>query len=267
MDFLNNDPVGKIVRYKIINVPALDDNDESNFNYQHALGFDTEYYKQLRAQFERNDDIASWNSQYQGEPIEREGTLFSPKDMRFYNGEIIGSMVRISMHVDVAFGGGDYLCAPVLVTTEDDEFISDVVYDNSEKNITQPMVVDCIIRNGVQAVEFESNNGGEGYGEAIAEELKKRGYRCTVTFKSAPTTKRKEQRIYDSAPEIRQCNYLADGYRSKQYQLFMNNIYSFKMFGKNKHDDAPDAMAGLVEMNHGGSKAKVEFMNRVRLGF
>ena len=85
--------------------------------------------------------------------------MFSPKDMRFYNGEIIGSMVRVSMHVDVAFGGGDYLCAPVLVTTEDDEFISDVVYDNSEKNITQPMVVDCIIRNGVQAVEFESNNG------------------------------------------------------------------------------------------------------------
>ena len=35
MDFLENDKEGKKVRYKIINLPALDENDESNFDYDY----------------------------------------------------------------------------------------------------------------------------------------------------------------------------------------------------------------------------------------
>ena len=30
--------------------------------------------------------MASWNAQYQGEPIERDGAVFSPGDFRYYNG-------------------------------------------------------------------------------------------------------------------------------------------------------------------------------------
>lgn len=266
MDFLQNDEEGKKVRFKIINLPALNENDESNFDYDYNVGFNTDYYKQLRAQFERNNDMASWQAQYMGEPIERDGALFTPDTMNFYNGVIADEPVRNYMTVDVAWGGGDYVSAPVCVETENGDFIPDVVFNNGDKTITRPLIVDCIIKNNVKYVQFEANNGGSEYAEWIERELKQRDYKCTITSKSAPTNKRKEARIFERAPEIREFYYLDNGRRHKEYQLFMNNLYAFKIVGKNKNDDAPDSMAMLSEVRGRGKYTSVTTFSRKDLG-
>lgn len=266
MDFLQNDEEGKKVRFKIINLPALNENDESNFDYNYNVGFNTDYYKQLRAQFERNNDMASWQAQYMGEPIERDGALFTPDTMNFYNGVIADEPVRNYMTVDVAWGGGDYVSAPVCVETENGDFIPDVVFNNGDKTITRPLIVDCIIKNNVKYVQFEANNGGSEYAEWIERELKQRDYKCTITSKSAPTNKRKEARIFERAPEIREFYYLDNGCRHKEYQLFMNNLYAFKIVGKNKNDDAPDSMAMLSEVRGRGKYTSVTTFSRKDLG-
>lgn len=36
--------------------------------------------------------------------------------------------------------------------------------------------------------------------------------------------------------------------RSKEYELFMQNVFSFKVIGKNKHDDAPDSLSMAIDM-------------------
>lgn len=266
MDFLQNNEEGKKVRFKIINLPALNENDESNFDYDYNVGFNTDYYKQLRAQFERNNDMASWQAQYMGEPIERDGALFTPDTMNFYNGVIADEPVRNYMTVDVAWGGGDYVSAPVCVETENGDFIPDVVFNNGDKTITRPLIVDCIIKNNVKYVQFEANNGGSEYAEWIERELKQRDYKCTITSKSAPTNKRKEARIFERAPEIREFYYLDNGRRHKEYQLFMNNLYAFKIVGKNKNDDAPDSMAMLSEVRRRGKCTSVTTFSRKDLG-
>lgn len=266
MDFLQNNEEGKKVRFKIINLPALNENDESNFDYDYNVGFNTDYYKQLRAQFERNNDMASWQAQYMGEPIERDGALFTPDTMNFYNGVIADEPVRNYMTVDVAWGGGDYVSAPVCVETENGDFIPDVVFNNGDKTITRPLIVDCIIKNNVKYVQFEANNGGSEYAEWIERELKQRDYKCTITSKSAPTNKRKEARIFERAPEIREFYYLDNGHRHKEYQLFMNNLYAFKIVGKNKNDDAPDSMAMLSEVRGRGKYTSVTTFSRKDLG-
>ncbi|WP_270349216.1 hypothetical protein [Thomasclavelia ramosa] len=266
MDFLQNDEEGKKVRFKIINLPALNENDESNFDYNYNVGFNTDYYKQLRAQFERNNDMASWQAQYMGEPIERDGALFTPDTMNFYNGVIADEPVRNYMTVDVAWGGGDYVSAPVCIETENGDFIPDVVFNNGDKTITRPLIVDCIIKNNVKYVQFEANNGGSEYAEWIERELKQRDYKCTITSKSAPTNKRKEARIFERAPEIREFYYLDNGRRHKEYQLFMNNLYAFKIVGKNKNDDAPDSMAMLSEVRGRGKYTSVTTFSRKDLG-
>lgn len=266
MDFLQNNEEGKKVRFKIINLPALNENDESNFDYDYNIGFNTDYYKQLRAQFERNNDMASWQAQYMGEPIERDGALFTPDTMNFYNGVIADEPVRNYMTVDVAWGGGDYVSAPVCVETENGDFIPDVVFNNGDKTITRPLIVDCIIKNNVKYVQFEANNGGSEYAEWIERELKQRDYKCTITSKSAPTNKRKEARIFERAPEIREFYYLDNGRRHKEYQLFMNNLYAFKIVGKNKNDDAPDSMAMLSEVRGRGKYTSVTTFSRKDLG-
>lgn len=41
---------------------------------------------------------------------------------------------------------------------------------------------------------------------------------------------------------------MEDGKRSKEYTKFMQNVFSFKMTGKNKHDDSVDSLAMAVDM-------------------
>ena len=66
IDLLENDEKYEGRRWRVLNTPALDENDESNFEYDYGVGFSTDYYLQRRASFERNSDIASWLAQYQG---------------------------------------------------------------------------------------------------------------------------------------------------------------------------------------------------------
>ena len=266
LDYLENEE--SRVRYKVVNIPALDENDESNFDYEYNVGFDSEYYKELRAQFERNNDMASWNAQYAGDPIEREGALFETEDMKYYNGEVTAPVYKKYMAVDVAFGGGDYVSAPIAWETEDGEsYIVDWVFDKGDKTITRPLLVDAIMRNEVTDVTFEKNNGGGEYGEWVENELRDRGYRCTIRYAYAPTTKRKEQRIFELSPEIRQFWFRKNGCRSKMYQLAMNNLLSFKLLGKNKNDDAPDSLAQLAMKRNSFIKKRVVVMDRRTLGF
>lgn len=271
LDFLQNNPKATHIRWEILKIPALDpETDESNFDYDYGVGFSSEYYKTKRAKFEENDDLASWYAQYQQEPIERDGAVFNPESMRFYNGILPSEEpLKILSACDVALGGGDYLSMPVAYVYESgDVYIHDVVFDNSEKNITQPMVIDSILNNRVTSGFFESNQGGEGYKDDIDRQLKEMNYKISLISKYAPTKTRKEQRIWDNAPTIRQFIFRDVGCRSPQYRKFMTNLYSFTINGKNKNDDAADSLSQLADfMKSGASIARVEVIaNPFRTG-
>lgn len=250
-------------RFKVISIPALDENDESNFDYPFDLGYGTADFRMMRASFEENEDLASWFAQCQQEPIERFGALFEPATMRFYNGILPDREPdRIFMAVDEAFGGGDYVSAPVCYEIDGDFYIHDVVFNNGDKYITRPLIKDMILKHKIQAIQFEETKTTTDYHEWVDTELRKEGYRANITWKAPGSQKSKDRRIYDKAPEIREMYFLEDGIRSKEYQRFMQNIFSFTYEGKNKHDDAPDSMAQLCDMKYGGSYARCEAFAR-----
>lgn len=259
MELLLNDERFKDRRFAIINVSALDENDESNFDYDYGVGFSSEYYRQRRASFERNNDMASWTAQYMGEPIEREGALFTPGDFRYYNGELPkGEPDRVFMAVDPAFGGGDFVASPVCFQYGDDIYVHDVVYSSEDKRTTQPLLANMAIKYDVAAMQIEANKSTESYKEGVEEELKKKDYRLNITSKPAPTDKAKYQRIFDKAPDIREnMIFRESGKRSKEYSLFMQNVLSYKMFAKNQHDDAPDSLSMAMNMVRSNNKAEV----------
>lgn len=252
IDTVLNNPKFARRRVKIINIPALNEKDESNFHYKYGVGFDTSYYQQRRASFERNNDMASWNAQYQGEPIERDGAVFSPGDFRYYNGVLPeGEPDRIFAALDPSWGGGDFCAMPVIFKYGNELYVHDVVYDNGDKRVTQALVADKVIEHGVGALQVEATKMTEDYAEGVDEILRKRKKRINLTTKVAQrTTGGKTQRIFDKAPDIRErMVFLDDGKRSKPYQLFMQNVYSFKIVGKNKNDDAPDSLCMAVCMD------------------
>ena len=247
LDVLQNDPKFKNRRYRVVNIPALDENDESNFNYACGVGFDTEFYQQRRASFERNNDTASWLAQYMGEPIERDGAVFSPDELRYFNGELPeGDADCVFMAIDPSWGGGDFVASPIIYQYGDDLFVKDVIYTDLEKNYSQSEVVSKAIKHKVTRIYCEGNKMTGSYGQDIINLLKEKDYRCNVQISTKHFTGTgKEQRIFDKAPDIR-ANMVFLNKRDKEYELFMQNVFSFSIMGKNKHDDAPDSLAMAV---------------------
>ena len=265
IELLENEEKFASVRWKQINVPALDANDESNFEYAYGVGFSTEAYQQRRASFEKNNDLPSWFAQYCGEPVERDGSVFRPEDLRFYNGVLPeADPDRIFMSVDPAWGGGDFVAAPVVYQYGDDLFVADVVYDDRDKTVTQPMLVDAIISNNVASVAVEATKLTAEYADGINSLLLAKNHRVNVMKTTKHYTGNgKEQRIFDKAPDIRErMVFLEAGKRSKAYEKFMQNVYSFSMTGKNKHDDAPDSLAMAINMAFFGEN-KVTIVRRM----
>jgi len=253
IDILTNENKYENYRWKVINVPALDENDESNFDYEMGVGFSTEFYHQRRASFERNNDLASWDAQYMGSPIEREGTVFSPDDLRYYNGTLPEvEPDRIFMAVDPAWGGGDFVASPICYQYGDEIYVDDVVYDDGDKSVTQPLVAYKIMEHKVQAVMIEGTRTTSSYAEGVNDRLKEKNYRVNMQNTTKHYTGNgKQQRIFDKAPDIREhFIFRENGCRGKEYEQFMLNVFAFKVIGNNKHthDDAPDSLAMACNM-------------------
>lgn len=268
IELLENDGKFSGYRWKIVCVPALNAHDESNFDYDYGIGITTEAYHKVRAGFERNNDMASWFAQYMGTPVDRVGAVFEPDDLRYYNGELPGADPdRIFMAVDPAWGGGDYVAAPVCYQYGDDFYVHDVVYNNGDKTVTWPLIVSAIENNGVQAVGVEATKATSSYTEGINERLKQKGIHINVqnSIKNWTGTG-KDQRILDKAPDIRQHMVFRDsGCRSREYERFMQNLYAFKFLqgqaARKQSDDAPDSLAQALSMAY-YAPAKVVLLRR-----
>lgn len=250
MELLKTNDKFKNHKWADISIPALDENDESNFEYDYGVGFSTEAYQQKRASFEQNGDIESWLAQYQQQPIDREGTVFNPNDMQFFDGTLPNLPCDWAFTtVDPAFGGGDFVAGPLCKAYGDKVYVVDVIYTNEDKTISQPTIARKARDNEITTLRVEANKTLESYVEGIEEELSKLNYRCNVEMVSAPTLVAKNIRIYEKKSDIiNHFVFLESGKRSKEYEQFMQNVFSFKANGKNKHDDAPDSLAMASNM-------------------
>ena len=245
-DVLENDEQFKNYPWRKINVPALNERDESNFDYKYGVGLSTKLLKQRRASFERNGDTASWLAQYQGVPIERDGAIFSPEDLMYYNGTLPDKEPdRIFMAIDPAWGGGDYVASGIFYQYGEELYVADVIFDNSDKSKTEPKIARKVREHNVGAMYVEATKTTSAFAEDVDKLLKAEGKRINIqtSMKHATGIKNKNDRIMAAAPEIRQhMIFLESGKRSKEYEQFMQNVYSFRIMGKNKNDDAPDSL-------------------------
>lgn len=250
LDMIENDRAFKGLKYEVINVPALDDDGNSNFDYAYDKGFSTADYEEVKAGFERRDDVASWEAQFMGHPIERNGSLFDPSDMKYFDGVLPAEKPgRAFMAVDPAWGGSDYCSAPVCLQYGSDVYVPDVVFTNKDKRTSIPLIADAIGKYGITTCQIEANKMTQGFADELKETLRKRGVRCTIITNPAPNNVSKEDRIEDRAPEIRESFIFLNGSnRPKHYQAFLDNVYSFSVVVKNKHDDAPDSLAMAAGM-------------------
>lgn len=230
-------------RYRFIAIPVWDENEQSNFEYEHPDRYTTEKIKQIKADL----DPVDFSCLFMQRGIEKEGLAFPYDDMLYYNGVLPGDEPdNIIFFCDVAFGGGDSLSMPICYVYGDVGYIDDVVFDKHDKEITQPRVVGKILQHKCKMGRFEANNGGDFFADDIDRLLKVEGYRCNISTKRAPTTMSKMSRIEQYAPDIRKLYFRSEKCRNEEYTRFMNEVTGFTFTGKNPHDDAPDSLGGLV---------------------
>ena len=266
IDLLENDPKYTKRRWKVLNTPALNEDGESNFEYLYGVGFSTDYFQQRRASFERGSDTASWLAQYMGEPIERDGAVFNPEDLRFFNGVLPDEEPdRTFMVVDPSWGGGDFTAATIIKQYGDDLFVPSVVFSDAEKTITQAMIVSAVEKYDVTAIKIEGTKTTASYGEDVDKKLRENGIKVNMQINTSHFTGTgKRDRIIGRAPDIRErMIFLQEGNRPKEYSQFMQNLYSFTFNGKAaKHDDAPDVCAMTIDFVTISAKTKVTVMAR-----
>jgi len=259
------DPLGRMeeehgddARYTFIAIPVWDENEISNFEYDHPDRYTTEKIRDIKNTIDSSD----FECLFMQHGIEKEGLAFAADSLEYYNGILPESEPdNILFFCDVAFGGGDNLSMPICYLYGDTGYITDVVFDKRTKDITQPRIVGKIMQHKIKMGRFEGNNGGDFFCDDVSGMLKEKGYHCNLTHKKAPTTMSKLSRIEQYSPEIRKMYFLTESKRDDDYRRFMNELTGFSFTTKNLHDDAADSMAGLCAYVTSGIKS-VSVMKR-----
>jgi predicted phage terminase large subunit-like protein len=231
-------------RAKFIVIPALDDNDESNFDYAYGVGFNTKFYHEQREIMED----ASWKALYMNSPIEREGLLYSDDELRRYFELPDGEPDAILSVCDTKDRGTDYCAMPIVYQYGNDYYVEKIICDNSNPEVVETRLVMELIAHKVQLSRFESNSAGGRVAQKVQEQVKAKGGRTKITTKY--TTSNKETKIIVNSPFIKErCLFKDDTVigSDKEYRKALQFLCSYTMAGKNKNDDVPDAFAQLSE--------------------
>lgn len=250
---------GESSKAKFIVIPALDENDESNFNYPIEAGFTTEFYHEQRAVM----DDASWRALFMNIPIEREGLLASENELRRYFELPDGEPDAILSVCDTKDRGTDYCVMPIVYQYGNDFYVDDVVCDNSNPDIVEPRLVSKCLEHKIQLSRFESNSAGGRIAEKVQNEVKSRGGRTKITTKY--TTQNKETKIIVNSPWWKEHCLFKDNSvikENKEYRKFMSFLCSYTMMSRNKNDDVPDAMAQFAEFVQGMTQSQVSVFKR-----
>ena len=252
-------------RARFRKIPALNENDESNFQYEFN-GFSTEYYQGYRERL----DKAEWCAKYMQAPFVREGLTFPIEELRFFDGDVPDAACRTWAALDPAFGSGDSLSMPICKDFGD-KYIVDWIHDKRTTAYTIPLVADKIEEHTITELKIEKNRGGDLFAEQLQKELAARNIRhCHIVLENAPVRMSKEDKISGYSDFIKR-DFLflttkkwteEDGHKyhaSEQYRKAIDEMTMFSAEGKNINDDAADSITQLAMMfeNRGRKQAMI----------
>lgn len=246
-------------RAEFIVMPALDENDESNFDYGNSAGFTTQFYHEQRDAM----DDASWRALYMNQPIEREGQLYNEDELRRYFELPDRDPDAILFVCDTKDKGTDYCVMPICYQYGNDFYCEDIVCDNSNPEIVEARLVSKLIEHKAQMGQFESNSAGGKVAEKVQKEVKEQGGIAKITTKY--TTSNKETRIIVASPWVKEHVLFKDSSiikKDKEYRKMLNQLCSYTMAGRNKNDDVCDAWSMFANYVQQLEGTKVEVFRR-----
>lgn len=188
----------------------------------------------------RRLDPVRFEAMYQGHPSSKEGLLYGD-GFRQYS-LLPRDIVARSNYTDTADTGDDYLCSiDYVVDTDGVIYITDVVYSREPMEHTERLVASMLRREDVRQAYIESNNGGRGFARAVQ--------------RLVPTTRvewfhqgaNKEARILSNSATVLHTVRMPEDWCVRWPEFYTHLTTYKRLFRANRHDDAADALTGIVE--------------------
>lgn len=230
-----NDVIGQNIqnnRYeKSIIISALDQ--EGNSFCDDVMS--TEQYLDIKDRI--NPDI--WIAEYQQEPVDSKGRLFSgikicePEEFNVIKDKIDSTLA----YIDVADQGADFTAMAIAGVVGNEIYIVDYLFSRDNTDITIPLCAEKLNKWNTQYCRVESNSMGAMFSRNLDKLIK--GKVLQVNNQQNKITRI----IMQSATISNFFNFVNND--SFEYKQFIENVKGFSKEGKNKHDDAPDCLAGL----------------------
>ena len=232
-----NDVIGRGINEgiydKSIIVPAMDEHGNS---FCEAV-MTTEEYKQVQKRTAKE----IWLAEYQQQPIDIEGRLFSDYkriDQKEFDEFLINNQVEGTLaYIDVSDTGMDYTAMAIAAIVKNQTYIVDYVFTRDNTDLTIPQCAALLNKWNVSYCRVESNNMGAMFARNLQTLTK------TKILQVANTTNKITRIIMQSAFISQRMQFVVKD--DQQCLTFIQNMLSFSKEGKNKHDDAPDCLAGL----------------------
>ena len=246
-----NDPIGRLEQYydgdpgaMFIREPVLDENEESRFCYPYGLGYTTEVLLKQRDMM----DEPSWLAIYQQEPIEREGQLYAPEELRRYFDLPDQEPDSVLAICDTKEQGADYCVCPVFYQYGNDFYLEAIICDNGKVEVVQERIAKMLVDRKVKQCRIESNRGGTIFAQNVEKRVKELGGMTSITTRWTQTNK--ETRIQVNSAMVKEHILFKDEsyyQKNREYREAMTQLTTYSMMGKNKHDDVPDCLAMFVD--------------------
>jgi len=172
--------------------------------------------------------------------------LFNKFELNFYSGPAKSPIGKFAF-VDTAGKGTDNYSMPVgYVYFENGKYylyIDKVIYDKSDVLISQERAIALANSEHINLIVYETNQ----YGTLGYNDFKKK---TQSIVKPHFASVNKHARIIAHSDFIKEYVFFRTDYKiNSEYQLFMGDMFSYKKDGSQKtNDDAPDSMAGLIQL-------------------
>ena len=199
-------------------------------------------------------DEEIWLANYMQEPIDKQGALYGEfKTYYVYDEDKVEKQIA---YIDTADEGADYLCCICGDLIDRYFYVKDIYYTNEPMEITEKETARRLDLYGIRDAVIESNNGGRGFARNVENELQLlNNKKCNINW--FHQSKNKKTRILVNASNVIEQIIMPENW-DKKYMEFAKAIKKYQRKGKNEHDDAPDALSGVVEIINGDIKLRTK---------
>ena len=205
-----------------------------------------------------------FETQYMQNPIPTEGLMYH--EFKVYSVHELPSGNAAQQrwcYVDTADTGSDYLCAICFINTPETVYVTDILYTQDPMEKTEVLLAKMLTENSISECLIESNNGGRQFARNVKAKVRISMRNFKTVIHTFTQTKNKAARIYSNSALVNSDVAFPEGW-DKKWREFYNAITTYRKDNKRKstHDDAPDALTGVIEMrNRGTLHKKIKLRN------